>query len=67
MKSKLPFETNGKVSLLYDDEGELHRRYGAHSHCLYLIRPDGYIAYRSQLAKLELFLEYCDRIFVKHI
>ena len=67
MRPELSFGTNGKVLLLHDDEGELHRRYGAHSHCLYLIRPDGYIGYRSQPAKLKLLLEYCDRIFVKHI
>lgn len=67
MRSELSFETDGKVLLLHDDEGEMHRRYGAHSHCLYLIRPDGYIGYRSQPAKLELFLEYCDHIFVENI
>ena len=61
--NELPFEVEGRISVMQDDEGELHQRYGAHSHCIYLIRPDGYIGYRSQPAKLDLFLEYCDRIF----
>ena len=63
--NKLPFEVEGRISVVQDDEGELHQRYGAHSHCIYLIRPDGYIGYRSQPAKLDLFLEYGDRIFCK--
>ena len=61
--NELPFEVPEEISVVADDEGELHQRYGAHSHCIYLIRPDGYIGYRSQPAKLNLFLEYCDRIF----
>lgn len=65
MQSELPFTTDWQGLVLQDDEGELHQRYGAHSHCVYLIRPDGYIGYRSQPAKLELFLEYCDRLFAK--
>ncbi|MDY6901918.1 MAG: FAD-dependent monooxygenase [Cyanobacteriota bacterium] len=67
MKSEFPFETDGQVLLVHDDEGELHRRYGASEHSLYLIRPDGYIGYRSQPAKLERFLEYCDGIFLQNI
>ena len=67
MKSELPFETDEQVLLLHDVEGKLHQRYGAHSHCLYLIRPDGYIGYRSQPAKLEIFLEYCDRFLMQSL
>ena len=61
--NELPFQVNDEIAVVSDDEGELHQRYGAHSHCIYLIRPDGYIGYRSQPAKLDLFLEYCDRLF----
>ena len=63
--NELPFAVEGEISVIQDDRGELHQRYGAHSHCIYLIRPDGYIGYRSQPAKLNLFLEYCDRIFAQ--
>jgi hypothetical protein len=32
------------------ESNELHRRYGATSTTLYLVRPDGYVAFRSQPA-----------------
>jgi hypothetical protein len=38
----------GRVWL--DPEGKLHARYGAGSECLYLVRPDGYVGFRSQPA-----------------
>jgi hypothetical protein len=41
----------------------LHTRYGARAECLYLIRPDGYIAYRSQPADGDKLLSYLDTIF----
>lgn len=36
-----------EVTLIVDPESAMHRRYGADTACLYLIRPDGYVAYRS--------------------
>lgn len=45
--SKFP----GNVYL--DPEFSLHHAYGAGTESLYLIRPDGYIGFRSQPAKLE--------------
>ena len=63
--NELPFAVDSQISVIQDDNGELHQRYGAHSYCIYLIRPDGYIGYRSQPAKLDLFLEYCGRIFAQ--
>jgi hypothetical protein len=46
-------------STLFDADGSIHKRYGARSECLYLVRPDGYVAYRSQPAdgaKLDAYL-----------
>jgi Arc/MetJ family transcription regulator len=37
----------------HDSTGELHRRYGARYECLYLVRPDGFIAFRAQPATAE--------------
>ncbi len=50
--------------LLFDRAGALHRRYGARADCLYLIRPDGHIGYRSQPAELGKLEAYLQRIFV---
>ena len=51
-------------SLLLDAEGELHHRYGAGSECLYLIRPDGYVGYRSQPAEADRLFAYLKTIFI---
>jgi 2-polyprenyl-6-methoxyphenol hydroxylase-like FAD-dependent oxidoreductase len=45
-----PKELQGNDRLLLDPKGALHRRYGAGSECLYVIRPDGYVGFRSQPA-----------------
>jgi 2-polyprenyl-6-methoxyphenol hydroxylase-like FAD-dependent oxidoreductase len=47
-----------------DSGGALHQRFGARNECLYLIRPDGYVAFRSQPADGERLLAYLDRIFI---
>ncbi len=38
--------------------GELHHRYGARSACLYVVRPDGYIGFRSQPPDPEALKSY---------
>jgi 2-polyprenyl-6-methoxyphenol hydroxylase-like FAD-dependent oxidoreductase len=52
-----------EASVLFDPEGELHRRFGARSECLYLVRPDGYVGYRCQPADEHRFAAYLERIF----
>ena len=44
--------------VLLDARRELHRTYGAGAEALYLIRPDGYIGFRSQPAREDLLLRY---------
>ena len=51
--------------VLLDNQGLLHRRYGAESGCLYLIRPDGYVGYRCQPADAEKLLSYLELVFVR--
>ncbi|MBK9756228.1 MAG: FAD-dependent monooxygenase [Nannocystis sp.] len=50
--------------VLQDADGRIHERYGARSECLYLIRPDGYVAYRCQPADPDKLVAYLERIFV---
>ncbi|MEO1273131.1 MAG: FAD-dependent oxidoreductase [Myxococcota bacterium] len=51
-------------SVVQDVEKALHQRFGAGSDCLYVIRPDGYVGYRSQPSDMKLLFRYLDRIFI---
>lgn len=51
-------------ALLFNDtSGSLHNRYGARHECLYLIRPDGFIGYRSQPVVPNDFSLYLSHVF----
>lgn len=52
------------IPVLLDADGEMHRRFGARSECLYFVRPDGYVAYRCQPADEHRFSAYLDRVFI---
>ena len=45
-------------SVLLDEARSLHDLYGASLESLYLIRPDGYVAFHSQPAEAEPLIEY---------
>ncbi|MBV8454053.1 MAG: FAD-dependent monooxygenase, partial [Deltaproteobacteria bacterium] len=47
-----------------DRDGALHRAYHAVAPCAYLIRPDGYVGYRSFPAKTKHLMEFLGRIFI---
>jgi 2-polyprenyl-6-methoxyphenol hydroxylase-like FAD-dependent oxidoreductase len=51
-------------SVLLDPDGSFHRRFGARSECLYLVRPDGYVGYRCQPADGERLERYLAAHFV---
>ena len=42
----------------------MHRRYGAGSECLYLVRPDGYVGFRSQPAEWKPLEEHIASLLV---
>src|SRR5262249_16448705 len=50
----IPQELLREASLLLDPELSLHHKYGASFHCLYLVRPDGYVGFRSQPADIQV-------------
>jgi glycine/D-amino acid oxidase-like deaminating enzyme len=48
---------------LIDGHGRLHRRFGAASPCLYLIRPDRHVGYRAQPPDAARLAAYLGRLF----
>lgn len=59
----VPSSPNFQGRVILDPERSLHYRYGAETECLYLIRPDGYVGYRSEPATASAFHDYLARIF----
>lgn len=48
----------GDHAVVFDPQGNMHRRYAAKTLCIYLIRPDGYVAYRSSvLSNVDAYFE----------
>jgi len=63
----LAFETpqvSFECSTLLDYKKSLHHKYKARSNCLYLVRPDGYVGFKSQLINTEYLQEYLSKIFI---
>jgi hypothetical protein len=52
------------VTIVQDPEQALQRLYGATAECAYLIRPDGYVGYRSANVALPRLRDYLDRVFL---
>lgn len=52
------------IRVALDVEGDLEQRYGAEAECLFLIRPDGYIGFRSQPAELQPLERHLAQIFL---
>lgn len=50
-------------STIVDASGDLHRIYGVRDEMLFVVRPDGYIAYRSEPADPDKFEAYLSRLF----
>ena len=58
-----PASVHWKGSLVCDGGGALHERYGARAECLYLVRPDGHVAYRAQPANDDALFAYLATVF----
>jgi 2-polyprenyl-6-methoxyphenol hydroxylase-like FAD-dependent oxidoreductase len=63
--AKKPDALEWDGAILFDTDGEVHKRYGARSECLYLVRPDGYVGYRTQPADGAKLMAYLETIFTK--
>lgn len=51
------------TEIVGDPKHSLYNRYGAAAGCLYLIRPDGYVAYRDRQANHDSLQRYVKRVF----
>ena len=51
-------EFDKNICILVDPKSEAHNNYGAKGECIYLVRPDGYVGYRSLPPNLERLKEY---------
>ena len=51
-------EFEKEICILIDPLSEAHNKYGAKGECIYLLRPDGYVGYRSLPPNLERLEEY---------
>lgn len=59
----IPDELAGEPGVLLDPEGAAHHRYQADLPTLHLIRPDGYIGFRSRPADQSALTNHLSRIF----
>jgi hypothetical protein len=62
--ASVPSELRSSERVVLDPERSLHYRYGAETECLYLVRPDGYVGYRSEPATASALHDYLRRIFI---
>src|SRR5262249_9475859 len=51
--------------ILLDPTGEAHRIYGTRTEAVFLIRPDGYVAFRGDATSLLPLQDYLGRIFLR--
>ena len=52
------------LPVVLDSNRSIHHRFGASTTCSYLIRPDGYVGYRSASANAERLWAYIDRLLI---
>jgi 2-polyprenyl-6-methoxyphenol hydroxylase-like FAD-dependent oxidoreductase len=53
----------GRNRLLLDPDRTLHRLYGAHAARVYLLRPDGYVAFRGDMNSMDKLRAYLSIVF----
>ncbi|KTD63156.1 FAD-dependent oxidoreductase [Legionella spiritensis] len=62
---KLPPHLHTDGLILYDVHQAAHQRYGAEGNCLYCIRPDRFVGYRSIPPRLDKLQNYLAKLLLK--
>jgi 2-polyprenyl-6-methoxyphenol hydroxylase-like FAD-dependent oxidoreductase len=57
-------ERGGDCRVVLDVDGHFRRAYGVTGPCAYLIRPDGYVGFRTDVLSREVFDDYLKDIFL---
>ena len=64
-EKKVPPGFRERDRLLLDPDRTLHRFYGAHTAPLYLLRPDGYVAFRGDADSTDKLRDYLSVVFAE--
>lgn len=59
-----PAQLSPELEVLHDDASELEQRYAARTECLFVIRPDLYVGFRSQPADGPELAAYLDALLI---
>lgn len=59
-----PLELPADIRVVADPEAKLHDAFAAQAECAFLIRPDGYVAFRCQPADGSRIMKYLASVFV---
>ena len=59
-----PAQLSSDISVLHDDTGDVEKRYAARTECLFVIRPDLYVGFRSQPADGPELAAYLDTLLI---
>jgi 2-polyprenyl-6-methoxyphenol hydroxylase-like FAD-dependent oxidoreductase len=62
-RAEVPAELVWRGPVLLDADAALHRHFGCSSEGLFLVRPDGYVGFRSQPADAQKILGYLETVF----
>jgi hypothetical protein len=64
LRSSRPASFAWDGPVIFDVDRSFQQRFGAGADCLHLVRPDGYVGYRSQPADAGKLWAYLDRLFL---